>query len=76
LADKLADLMDDYAADPVGFVRDAFAWGEGPLQHHAGPRAWQADILGIIGAHLSNPDTRCTSAWPRGTASASPRWSG
>jgi hypothetical protein len=60
LADKLADLMDDYAADPVGFVRDAFAWGEGPLQHHAGPRAWQADILGIIGAHLSNPDTRCT----------------
>lgn len=59
-ADPLAEELEQYAADPVGFVRDAYPWGDGPLAKHAGPRQWQLDVLGDIGAHLSDPATRCT----------------
>jgi len=59
-ADPLAEEMDQYAADPAGFVRDAYPWGQGPLTKHAGPRQWQLDVLNDIGAHLSDPATRCT----------------
>lgn len=52
--------MDDYATDPLGWVCDAFPWGTGVLEKHAGPRNWQRDVLGDIGRHLSNPATRCT----------------
>jgi len=59
--DPLVDVMDDYAADPIGFVQDSYPWGEpGPLSKHAGPRQWQMDVLGTIGEHLQNPETRCT----------------
>lgn len=58
--DPLVDVMDDYAADPVGFVHDAYSWGEGALLHHSGPRQWQTVILQQIGDHLSDPATRCT----------------
>ena len=56
----LAVELEQYAADPVGFVRDAYPWGEGPLVKHKGPRQWQMDVLADIGAHLSDPQTRCT----------------
>ena len=59
-ADQLAEEMERYAADPVGFVCDSYPWGEGPLSKHAGPRQWQLDVLGDIAAHLSNPATRCS----------------
>lgn len=53
--------MESYAADPIGFVQDAYPWGEpGPLSKHTGPRQWQMDVLGTIGEHLQNPETRCT----------------
>jgi hypothetical protein len=54
-------LVDDIASfthDPLAFARYAFAWGEGELSTSAGPRVWQAGILGEIGAHLANPATR------------------
>ena len=38
--------------DPLGFVRWAFPWGEGPLAGHDGPEAWQADVLDEIGRQL------------------------
>lgn len=58
--DPLADEMERYADDPVGFVQDAYPWGTGPLLHHAGPRKWQIDVLQDIGDHLANEATRCT----------------
>lgn len=60
MPDPLVDVMDQYAADPVGFVHDAYPWGEGALLHHTGPRGWQTTILQEIGDHLSNKATRCT----------------
>lgn len=57
--DPLALLMDDYAADPLGWVCDSYPWGEGVLANVTGPRQWQRDVLGDIGEHLSNPETRC-----------------
>ncbi|MEI7876063.1 MAG: terminase [Alphaproteobacteria bacterium] len=38
--------------DPLGFVRWAFPWGEGPLAGHDGPEAWQADVLREIRQQL------------------------
>jgi hypothetical protein len=58
--DPLADQMEDYAADPLGFVLDAYPWGSGALTQHTGPRTWQREGLEVIGAHLQNPATRCT----------------
>ncbi|MEY2875247.1 MAG: hypothetical protein RLZZ373_2618, partial [Pseudomonadota bacterium] len=58
--DPLADEVEAYAADPVGFVCDTYPWGQGVLAKHAGPRVWQREALGVIGAHLSNEATRCT----------------
>jgi len=58
--DPLADEMEQYAADPLGFVHDAYPWGAGALAKHPGPRTWQRDVLGTIGEHLQNPQTRCT----------------
>ncbi len=59
-SDPLADEMEEYAADPAGFVKDAYSWGSGALEKHTGPRIWQARTLDRIGAHLRNPATRCT----------------
>lgn len=54
----LADELEGYAADPLGFSHDAYRWGEGALLHHTGPRTWQAEILSVIGEHLSDETTR------------------
>jgi hypothetical protein len=58
VADPLALELEAYGADPLGFAKDAYPWGQGPLLRHVGPRVWQAGILGDIGAHLQNPATR------------------
>lgn len=50
----------EYEHDPLGFAQDMFAWGEGELSDHAGPRQWQAGVLDDIGAHLRDPATRHT----------------
>lgn len=57
--DPLVDELEQYAADPLGFVLDAYQWGQGVLQKHSGPRAWQRECLQIIGDHMSNEATRC-----------------
>ena len=42
-----------FRADPLGFVRFAFPWGEaGELEKYSGPDAWQCDILRQIGERL------------------------
>jgi len=57
--DPLAEIMDDYAADPLGWACDSFPWGQGSLAKHTGPRQWQREVMQDIGSHLSNPETRC-----------------
>jgi len=57
--DPLADELEQYACDPLGFVHDAYAWGEGALSDHEGPREWQRDILAHIGRQLQDEATRC-----------------
>lgn len=47
-----------FSADPLGFVRFNYPWGEGELAEHPGARAWQAEQLDTIGRHLRNPETR------------------
>jgi len=41
----LSEEVSQYYADPLGFVLFAFPWGEGTLQHEAGPRKWQWEFL-------------------------------
>lgn len=53
----LAEDIGSYSLDPVGFVNYAFPWGSEILPA-LGPRKWQAEILGEIGSHLQNPQTR------------------
>lgn len=42
-----------YHNDPLGFVENAFPWGEGELYRANGPEEWQAEILGLIRDGLS-----------------------
>jgi len=57
---RLVEFVARYKYDPLGFAKAMWPWGEagGPLAKVPGPRVWQRDILGEIGAHLSNPATR------------------
>lgn len=57
--EDIAEVL-QYQHDPAGYVRAMFPWGVkgSQLEKHAGPRAWQAEIQAVIGAHLSNPATR------------------
>jgi hypothetical protein len=59
MSDDDIDYVLQFQHDPLGYVQQAYPWGEpGELADAPGPRTWQADILGVIGTHLSNPDTR------------------
>lgn len=55
---KLVELMARHWADPLGYSKVAYNWGEGELAGSTGPREWQTDIQDIIGKHLQNPATR------------------
>lgn len=50
--------MGEYTHDPNGYMRYAFGFGEGDLEHSRGPRTWQKAINQAIGDHLTNPKTR------------------
>ena len=45
LEDIVAWLSSEVAGDPLLFVQQAFAWGEGELSNSEGPEPWQAEIL-------------------------------
>jgi len=50
----LAEQVGKYYADPLGFVRFAYPWGErGSLRDCAGPDTWQAEVLKDVGAEVS-----------------------
>lgn len=55
--EQISDDLLKFLADPVGFVKYAYPWGEpGELEDFQGSRTWQADILNAIGEHLRGPD--------------------
>lgn len=50
---ELADFVSQFYADPYGFVRACYPWGEpGPLENHAGPDQWQQEHLVWLGEQI------------------------
>ena len=60
MTDADLDFALEHAADPLGWVKAAYPWGElgTALEKQQGPRAWQQEVLNDIGSHLSDPETR------------------
>jgi hypothetical protein len=54
---ELALDIGSFSIDPPGLVSYVLPWGSTNLKT-PGPRAWQAEILEEIKAHLGNPETR------------------
>lgn len=54
-AEVLADVA-KYHADPLGFVRYAFPWGEGDLAEFTGPDDWQTEILAGVRDNILTVD--------------------
>lgn len=53
LDNELADFVSQFYADPLGFVRACYPWGEpGPLQDYDGPDEWQTQVLTSIGEQI------------------------
>lgn len=50
---EIHDWCSEMYADPLGFVRGAFPWGEpGPLIAYKEPDAWQSEFLDWLGAEI------------------------
>lgn len=56
--ERIVDIAAACRFDPSRWARQAWDWGCGDLSDYDGPRAWQADLLDLIGAHLGDPATR------------------
>lgn len=52
LEQQLLEEVVETSDDPLAFAERFYPWGKGELLDSAGPRAWQADILGVIRDHL------------------------
>lgn len=51
---ELAGEVAKYYADPLGFVKFAYPWGEpGPLRDSTGPDKWQTEFLEDLGREVS-----------------------
>jgi hypothetical protein len=55
---ELAEDIAGFTHNPLKFVKYAYPWQEGSLEAHNGPKAWQSEVLQIIGSHLKDPATR------------------
>lgn len=54
LESELAEFVGQFYADPLGFVRACYPWGEpGPLEQQSGPDTWQTEELAWIGAQVT-----------------------
>ena len=62
---KLAEYLAEFAADPLGFVRACFPWGEGDLANRK-IEQWQIDLLTDIRDGLKTPDEAIRTATASG----------
>lgn len=55
----LLEALAEFQHDPLGYVLFAFPWGVRgtPLEHEAGPRRWQREVLEAIGQGVRNGKT-------------------
>lgn len=68
--DTLAEDLNGFRHDPLGYVLWAFPWGEGELAHSDGPRKWQREVLEEIGRKLAaNEEARVWDAVQMAVAS-------
>ncbi len=52
--DRLHEAIGTYYADPVGFVRECFPWGQpGPLEAYREPDHWQLEFLEWLGDEIT-----------------------
>ena len=49
---QLADFVQQFYADPLGFVLAMWPWGEGAYEHHDGPDTWQREFLIDVGRQV------------------------
>jgi len=56
--DEIIKIAAACSYDPLKWVQVAYEWGKGELAEVSGVRAWQGELLGVIGEHLKNPATR------------------
>jgi hypothetical protein len=52
---EIAEWLTSVASDPVRFVAEGFAWGEGELKNSSGPEPWQRWLLEQIRDGLMTP---------------------
>lgn len=52
LEENLAGAISDFYADPLGFVKFAYPWGQGELENFEGPDEWQVALLNYVGAQV------------------------
>lgn len=57
---NLAADVSKYVHNPLGFAQYIFPWGRDDFSGIGGLFAWQMEMLGIIGSHLSSPETHYT----------------
>lgn len=61
IEDMLAEDMQRFRHDPLGWVLYAFEWGEGELANYGdGPDEWQREVLACLGEGLRNGEI---NAW-------------
>lgn len=58
LQEQLLAEVGETVFDPLAYAERFYPWGEGSLEGSGGPRKWQAEILGYLRDHISNPATR------------------
>ena len=53
---QLVELLPRWYADPLLFVKEAFAWGYGELEGEDGPDVWQAQFLTDLGNEVKRAE--------------------
>jgi helicase-like protein len=51
---ELDKFISQFYADPLGFVRACFPWGEGALKGYVGPEPWQEKFLTDLGKAITD----------------------
>jgi hypothetical protein len=53
---QIVELLPQWYADPLRFVKEAFPWGHGELEGETGPDVWQAEFLTDLGNEVKRAE--------------------